>query len=93
MSMSRLPLRTIVLLTLSLIAVPAAAQQTTTAPFEPRVGQAGKDVVWVPTPQVLVDKMLDMAQVTRQSAGRGPSASSTTPTWWRCRPSAPPMPR
>jgi hypothetical protein len=64
MSMSRLPLRTIVLLTLSLIAVPAAAQQTTTAPFEPRVGQAGKDVVWVPTPQVLVDKMLDMAQVT-----------------------------
>ena len=29
-------------------------------PFEPQVGQAGKDVVWVPTPQALVDKMLDM---------------------------------
>jgi len=28
------------------------------------VGQPGKDVVWVPTPQVLVDKMLDMAGVT-----------------------------
>jgi Methyltransferase domain len=33
-------------------------------PFEPKVGQAGKDVVWVPTPQALVDKMLDMAGVT-----------------------------
>jgi SAM-dependent methyltransferase len=28
------------------------------------VGQEGKDVVWVPTPQQLVDKMLDMAKVT-----------------------------
>jgi SAM-dependent methyltransferase len=37
-----------------------AAQQ----PFEPQVGQAGKDVVWVPTPSVLVEKMLDMAAVT-----------------------------
>jgi precorrin-6B methylase 2 len=34
------------------------------APFEPRVGQPGKDVVWVPTPQALVDKMLDMAKIT-----------------------------
>ena len=33
-------------------------------PFEPQVGQGGKDVVWVPTPQALVDKMLDMAKVT-----------------------------
>jgi SAM-dependent methyltransferase len=32
--------------------------------LEPRVGQAGKDVVWVPTPQALVDKMLDVAKVT-----------------------------
>jgi precorrin-6B methylase 2 len=32
--------------------------------FEPRVGQPGKDVVWVPTPQALVDRMLDMAKVT-----------------------------
>ena len=35
-------------------------------PFEPKVGQAGKDVVWVPTSQALVDKMLDMAKVTPQ---------------------------
>src|SRR5918992_5999257 len=39
-----------------------ALAQTTT--YEPSVGQEGKDVVWVPTPQVLVDKMLDMAKVT-----------------------------
>jgi SAM-dependent methyltransferase len=32
--------------------------------YEPRVGQEGKDVIWVPTPQALVDKMLDMAKVT-----------------------------
>ncbi|MFC1485839.1 class I SAM-dependent methyltransferase, partial [Candidatus Latescibacterota bacterium] len=32
--------------------------------YQPRVGQEGKDVVWVPTPQALVDKMLDLAQVT-----------------------------
>jgi SAM-dependent methyltransferase len=32
--------------------------------FEPQVGQEGKDVIWVPTPQALVDKMLDMAKVT-----------------------------
>src|SRR3954471_16260348 len=33
-------------------------------PFEPSVGQPGKDVVWVPTPQALVNKMLEMAKVT-----------------------------
>ncbi len=32
--------------------------------YQPQVGQEGKDVVWVPTPQALVDKMLDLAQVT-----------------------------
>lgn len=46
----------------------AASAQTaaTQAPYEPKVGQAGKDVVWVPTPQALIDKMLDMAKVTPQ---------------------------
>jgi hypothetical protein len=34
--------------------------------YEPKVGQRGKDVVWVPTNQQLVDKMLDMAKVTAQ---------------------------
>src|ERR671930_1990607 len=32
--------------------------------YEPRVGQEGKDVIWVPTPQAVVDKMLDLAKVT-----------------------------
>jgi precorrin-6B methylase 2 len=32
--------------------------------FEPQVGQEGKDVIWVPTPQGLIEKMLDMANVT-----------------------------
>ena len=32
--------------------------------YTPEVGQAGKDVVWVPTPQALVDRMLDMAKLT-----------------------------
>ena len=49
----------------------SAVAQTTQAPpaaepFTPTVGQAGKDVVWVPTPQALVEKMLDMAKVTPQ---------------------------
>src|SRR6188474_3735292 len=35
-------------------------------PFEPFSGQPGKDVVWVPTPQQLVEKMLDMAKLTPQ---------------------------
>jgi hypothetical protein len=36
-----------------------------TETFKPVVGQAGKDVVWVPTPQPLVDKMFEMANLTR----------------------------
>src|SRR5262245_18262931 len=41
-----------------------AKSQTQTKPYEPTVGQAGKDVVWVPTSNALVEKMLDMAHVT-----------------------------
>jgi phospholipid N-methyltransferase len=32
--------------------------------FQPRVGQPGKDVIWVPTAQALVEKMLEVARVT-----------------------------
>lgn len=32
--------------------------------YTPQTGQEGKDVVWVPTPQPLVNKMLDMAKLT-----------------------------
>jgi hypothetical protein len=48
-----------VMMTLS----PALAQDTK-KPFEPEYGQQGKDVVWVPTAQALVDRMLDMGKVT-----------------------------
>jgi hypothetical protein len=45
----------------TLLLVFNAAAQTR---FEPQVGQAGKDVIWVPTPDDVVDRMLTMAQVT-----------------------------
>ena len=49
-----------------LLAFPAAAQQKPkpNQAYEPQVGQAGKDVIWVPTPDEVVDRMLRMAQVT-----------------------------
>jgi hypothetical protein len=31
--------------------------------YSPQVGQSGKDVVWVPTPDALVERMLRMARV------------------------------
>jgi SAM-dependent methyltransferase len=43
------------------IAVCAAAQ--TAKPFEPVSGQAGKDVVWVPSPPDMVNLMMRMAKV------------------------------
>jgi SAM-dependent methyltransferase len=42
----------------------APAQPQETKPFQPTVGQAGKDVIWVPTPQETVDKMMELAKVT-----------------------------
>ncbi|MBI2289584.1 MAG: methyltransferase domain-containing protein [Betaproteobacteria bacterium] len=50
---------------LALVATTVFAQaQPAQKPFEPQVGQEGKDVIWVPTPQALVEKMMDMAKVT-----------------------------
>ena len=46
----------------AIMAMSALAQDK--KPFEPKVGQSGKDVIWVPTPQALVDKMLDVTKVT-----------------------------
>src|SRR6185436_8920627 len=53
-------------LSLLVFAMPVAHVAAQTATFEPTPGQAGKDVVWVPTPPELVEKMLDMAKVTPQ---------------------------
>lgn len=44
--------------------LPAAAQKD--RDYEPHIGQPGKDVIWVPTPDDVVDRMLRMAQVTAQ---------------------------
>ena len=44
----------------------AASTALAQAPeYEPQIGQPGKDVVWVPTPEALVERMLSMAQVGR----------------------------
>ena len=40
------------------------AQPPATAPYEPSSGQQGKDVVWVPTTEALVAKMLELGKVT-----------------------------
>ena len=54
-----------VIVLLSIISSLALAQpQAAKKEYEPSVGQSGKDVVWVPTPQALVDRMLDMAKLT-----------------------------
>ncbi len=64
---TRRALTTLGMLVMTLMVGASASAQTATGqkPFEPQVGQAGKDVVWVPTPQAVVDKMLDMANVTK----------------------------
>jgi precorrin-6B methylase 2 len=47
-------------------AVLCSAHAFAQTPYEPTPGQPGKDVVWVPTPPEVVEKMLDMAEVTPQ---------------------------
>jgi hypothetical protein len=54
---------TILLLTAALIGFNPVHAQTASAEFTPHVGQSGKDVIWVPTPKSLVEKMLKMADV------------------------------
>src|SRR5882672_8531772 len=46
-----------------LLVLPAAATAQDKE-YAPHVGQEGKDVIWVPTPQALVERMLDMAKLT-----------------------------
>src|SRR5437016_4461214 len=51
-------------LCLAVLVAMGYSQAQQVKPFEPEVGQAGKDVVWVPTPQELVNRMLNLAKVT-----------------------------
>jgi hypothetical protein len=41
-----------------------ASTTTNSAEYKPKVGQEGKDVIWVPTPEGLIDKMLEAAKVS-----------------------------
>lgn len=41
-----------------------AAAPTLATDYAPSSGQAGKDVIWLPTSQALVDRMLEMAKLT-----------------------------
>jgi hypothetical protein len=50
-------------LALALVAGAVNAQQPA-ANYEPQVGQAGKDVIWVPTQLTMVNRMLDTAKLT-----------------------------
>src|SRR4051812_30146440 len=62
----RIEMNTLRLLAFALVA--ALCIQSTFAqnskPYEPQVGQQGKDVIWVPTPDEIVERMLRMAQTT-----------------------------
>lgn len=42
----------------------AASVCAAQAPYEPQPGQRGKDVVWIPSPEAMVEQMLDMARVS-----------------------------
>jgi SAM-dependent methyltransferase len=43
---------------------PASLAQPAPKPAKPLVGQQGKDAIWVPTPNALIEMMLDLAKVT-----------------------------
>jgi hypothetical protein len=60
--------RLAVVCALSILTLNGVLAQTAPAisqPYAPSPGQGGKDVIWLPTAQGLVDQMLDMAQVTK----------------------------
>jgi hypothetical protein len=51
------------LLLVSALLASAAVGPAFSQKYEPHVGQAGKDVIWVPTPDEVVERMLTMAMV------------------------------
>ena len=65
-SRSVVTLAAVMVLGTAVFAQQAQAPQAAPQKFEPVVGQPGKDVVWVPTPPELVERMLDLANVTPQ---------------------------
>lgn len=56
---------TLLLLAATLFTIATGATPARSADeYQPRMGQKGKDVVWIPSPDDMVEKMLDMAKVT-----------------------------
>jgi Methyltransferase domain len=56
--------RLVLTLFLGVIVACGFARAQPATDYQPQVGQEGKDVIWVPTPQAVVDKMLDLGKVT-----------------------------
>jgi len=52
------------LLLTALLMSPCTSAREMAQQYQPEVGQEGKDVVWVPTPEALIATMLDLAKVT-----------------------------
>ena len=63
--MNVIPRIFLMLLAFGLVFAPVIAlrAQEAAKPFKPYSGQPGRDVVWVPTPEATVQKMLDMAEL------------------------------
>ena len=59
--------RVFILVFLSIIIVSLSAQETRVSKTpEPHLGQEGKDVIWIPTPEAQVETMLNIANITPQ---------------------------
>lgn len=62
---SVIPIRSFFGILMLLVIIPSLkGQDDSRRDYVPEVGQQGKDVVWVPTPQELVDTMLSIAELT-----------------------------
>ncbi len=65
MKRDNLLIRSLIVFSLSILPLYLYSQEKVrNSDFQPEVGQEGKDVVWVPTPQALVEKMLNLAKIT-----------------------------
>jgi hypothetical protein len=60
------PTLLVIFLLLSLPFLSDAQVRASQSDYTPKSGQPGKDVVWVPSPMAMVEKLLDMAAVTTQ---------------------------
>ncbi len=60
----RLPWLFTVITMITVNTISLAAAQPSPESYKPFTGQPGRDVVWIPTPDATLDKMLDMAKIT-----------------------------